>query len=146
MGKLGEKIEDLFTVKQTKYTGKRVLITFAFVILAVMSLPLYFMYEDYAYEKYLQEYSVVSNNVKAYYEANGQYPVGEEISWESEKDLRIFFEENKLNYNRRLYYIDNSLMSEAEDYENTYIIDIDYGTLFTSEFKIYHFERWHLPR
>lgn len=146
MEKIKGKLEDLFVVKQTKYTGKRIFFTFALVILMGMSLPIYFMFEDYNYEKYLIEYEMVDANIKAYYEAEGLYPAAEAIKWDNEKNLRYFFEDNHFNLNRRLYYVDITLMPNISEINYTYIIDIDTGTLFTSEFKIYHFKRWHFAR
>lgn len=142
--KIGDKIEDLFTVKQTKYTGKRLIITLGLAILFIFSLPIYFKYEDYAYEKYKQHYQEATQIIIDYYQAYGVYPTGDQIKWDQEKNLNTFFTENNFNKNRRLYYIDLDVLPEIKAKPFTYILDIDHGVLYTREFRVYQNRRWHL--
>ena len=140
---LRDRIEILFTVKQEKQTGKGILISFIIAVLIFISMPIYFRYEDYAYGRFQKSYHAVKDRVMAYYEVHGAYPQGNEINWEQEKNLARFFEANGMDKNRRLFYLDTEWLSELGQLKETYLIDIDYGMIYTSDFQIFHFARWH---
>ena len=140
--RLSEKFEDLFTVKQTKHTNGRLFFTFCFIFIVVAILPIYFKYEDYAYAKYKEAYQEAQTVVKQYYSEKGEYPMTDPIRWEKEKSLQDFF--SKGLSHGRLYYVDVELVPALKTLKYRYIIDIDRGTLYTSEFIAYRLERWHM--
>ncbi|ABR50279.1 hypothetical protein Amet_4199 [Alkaliphilus metalliredigens QYMF] len=144
MGTLMDKLDSLFTVERKDNNFKRIFMTFVLLILVGVSLPMYFMYEDYAYNKYKDHYEQVKTVVEEYKLQEGVYPVGEEMSWSDEKQLNTFFQSNNFNQARQFYYIDKSLLSQWVPSKYTYIIEIDTGTLYTSEFVVFKNKRWHL--
>lgn len=144
MSKLLKKIDNLFTVKRTKQTPGRIFITFCILLMVVASVPIYFIYEDYTYGKYKEEYYLVKQHIESYKQLEGNYPIGKPIDWKEEKDLALFFEENHLSRDKRLYYIDDSSIPQIRELKYTFIIDVDRGTLYTSEFVVYYFRRLHL--
>ncbi|MCC5911198.1 MAG: hypothetical protein JJT76_12245 [Clostridiaceae bacterium] len=140
-----EKLDTLFTVKQTKYTGKRIFITFCLVVLSVFSLPIYHKYEDYTYGRYSDQYQQASSIIQEYYSEYGEYPVSHSIDWKKEKNLNKFFQENRYDRSRRsLYYVDEDLIPEIDQLRYNYLIDINTGTLYTREWVPYKYRRWHL--
>lgn len=142
---LQEKMDSVFEVKQTKYSGIRIFITFLLIIFMAASLPLYFRYENHVHENYAGDYYQVKNWVEIYASDVGKYPLGEQVSLEEEKHLLAFFEQNHLNPDRNLYYVSTELIPGLEDLKYTYIIDADYGALYTAEYIIYDMRRMHLP-
>jgi hypothetical protein len=142
---LYEKVESLFEVRQTSYTGKRIFLTFILIVLAAASLPLYFRYEEKIHEDYALAYGEAKNWISTYRASHGEYPLGQLVSLEDEKDLKKFFEENRLNVERRLYYANVEKLPELNQHKYTYIIDVDHGTLFTAEYVIYNMRRMHVP-
>lgn len=143
MGPLLEKLEGLFVVKRKETTYKKGLFALVLVLIAGFSLPIYFKYEDYAYGKYKEEYDYVVGEIEMYRDENNNYPLGDPINWNNEKDLKKFFVENKFSTNRELYYIDEYVISELKDKKHTYIIDPQNETVYTSEFIVFHYRRWH---
>lgn len=144
MGKIMEKIENLFVLDRKETTYKRAVLGFIIVLAGVAILPLYFKYEDYTYAKYKKEYDFVVEVVEKYNGENSSYPIGEPINWANEKNLKLFFTENQLSTNRQLYYIDTTLIKELENSKYTYIIDGQRGNVYTREFVVYKNRRWHL--
>jgi hypothetical protein len=142
---LHEKIESLFEVKQTSYTGKRIFFTFILIVLVAASLPIYFRYEEKVHEDYAQEYGEVKKWVAAYKSIHEEYPLGQLVSLEDEKELKAFLGGNRLNSERRLYYANVEKLPELNQLKYTYIIDVDHGTLFTAEYVIYNMRRMHIP-
>ena len=143
--KIQEKIESIFEVKQTKYTGKRIFLTFGLIVLIAFSLPLYFRYEEKVHQAYVAEYQQVKAWTTAFYQEEGHYPLGERVILEEEKDLSVFFHDNNLNPDRRLYFVSNEVLAQADNLKYTYVIDGDNGALFTSEYVIYRMRRMHIP-
>lgn len=144
--KILEKLDGLFTVKQTQYTRKRVFFNLFLAILVIMSLPIYFYYEDWNYEKYLVEYNQASQLINEYTEVNGVYPIGEAVEIQKEKDLYDFFKEMNLSLTREFYYVDMTLLPEFKDFKYTYIIDSTNRYIYTSESVVYKMARWHYAR
>ncbi|MBS4039182.1 MAG: hypothetical protein KGZ81_01140 [Flavobacteriales bacterium] len=148
MGGLGmltrfsEKIEELFTVKQTKYTNGRLMFTFLMIFAVVAILPMYFKYEDYAYAKYKEAYQTAQAVVRQYHSEKGEYPTTGPVQWEKEKSLQEFFSEGLTH--GRLYYVDAELVPELKNFKYRYIVDIDRGTLYTSQHIAYRLKRWHM--
>ena len=142
---LHEKVESLFEVRQTSYTGKRILFTFILIVLTAASLPLYFRYEEKVHEGYALDYGEAKKWVATYKAIHGEYPSGQLVSLEDENDLRKFFVENRLNSERRLYYANAEKLPELNQLKYTYIIDVDHGALFTAEYVIYNMRRMHVP-
>jgi len=143
MNRLLEKIENLFVINRKQTTYTRAFISFIIVLAGVAVLPTYFKYEDYTYAKYKKEYDSVVEIVEQYNKEYGRYPLGEPINWAKEKNLNLFFTENKLSGNRELYYIDIKLLDELKNNKYTYIIDVQHGKLYTREFVVYKNRRWH---
>ncbi len=140
--RLSERFEELFTVKQTKHTNGRLLFTFLLIFAVVAILPLYFKYEDYSYAKYKAAYQEVKLAVEEFHAAQGEYPISTPIQWENEKHLSEFFTEGRTH--GRLYYADVEQLPQLKELKYTYIIDIDRGTLYTSQFIVYRYVRWHM--
>lgn len=143
--KIHEKIESVFEVKQTKYTGKRIFLTFGLIVFMAFSLPLYFMYEEKVHQAYAEEYQQVKNWTTAFYHQEGHYPLGERVILDAEKDLSVFFQENNLNTARDFYYVDKEEIPQIKGLEYTYVIDGANGALFTTEYVIYRMRRRHIP-
>ncbi len=140
--RLSERFEELFTVKQTKHTNGRLLFTFLLVFVAAAILPLYFRYEDYTYAKYKAAYQEVKAAVEEFHAVKGEYPIGHPIQWDNEKQLKAFFSKGRTH--GRLYYVDVEQLTQLKELKYTYLIDIDRGTLYTSQFIAYRLERWHM--
>ena len=145
MDYLHEKMESLFEVKQTEYTGKRILFTFVLIVLMAASLPLYFRYENHAHDRYTQDYERVKEWVVAYEMEHGDYPLGERVVLEDEKHLMAFFQQNHLNPDRNLFYVSDEKLPQLNELKRTYILDADFGILYTAEYIIYDMRRMHLP-
>lgn len=143
--KIHDKIESIFEVRQTKYTGKRIFITFSLVVLMAFSLPLYFRYEEKVHQEYAAEYQQVKEWTTAFYHQEGNYPLGQQVILDDEKDLSAFFRENNLNASRALYYVSVDVIPELSSVKYTYVIDGDNGALFTTEYVIYKMRRMHIP-
>lgn len=143
MGKIIDKLEGLFIVDRKKTTYKKAFFGLILVIIAGFTMPAYFRYESYVYEKYKEEYSYVADRVKVYKNENGVYPLGEPIDWNKEKNLDKFFVENNFSKNNELRYIDTNLLEELKEKKYTYIIDVETGKIYTSEFVVYNIKRWH---
>lgn len=141
--KLSDKLENLFVVDQKKQTGKGIFSTFLIALAIFLIIPGYVRYSKYVYKGYKERYDAVKSSVTAYYETHGVYPIGDAINWGKEKDLSRFMETNRMGKDRRLYYINPSLLPDLGKLKETYLIDIDYGMLYTSEYRIYQFTRWH---
>ncbi len=140
-----EKVESIFEVRQTNYTGKRILFTFVLIVIMAASLPLYFRYENHVHDGYSQDHQTVEQWVSAYEAEWGHYPLGGKVDLEKEKHLKAFFEQNRLNPDRNLYYLSSEKLPALEGMKRTYIIDADYGTLYTAEYIIFDMRRMHLP-
>ncbi|MEN1760954.1 hypothetical protein [Anoxynatronum sibiricum] len=145
METLRDKLESLFEVKQTKYTGKRIALTFLLIVLAAFSLPMYFRYETWVHDTYAAEYHEVKQWVVAYGQDHGTYPLTEKMNLDEEKDLAAFFSENRMNPDRQLYYLDMTAFPKVDDLKYTYVFDPDHQALFTTEYIIYDMKRMHLP-
>ena len=145
METLRDKLESLFEVKQTKYTGKRIALTFLLIVLAAFSLPMYFRYEARVHDAYAAEYHEVKQWVVTYQQDHGGYPLAGQVILEEEKDLAAFFSDNHLNPNRQLYYLDMTTFSAAEGLKYTYVFDPDNQAMFTTEYIVYDMKRMHLP-
>ncbi|MBM7614293.1 hypothetical protein [Alkaliphilus hydrothermalis] len=144
MFKLFEKLDGLFEVKQTKFTGSRIFVALCLMVVMLMSLPMYFKYENYRYQNYYNEYIEAKNLTFDYAEIHGKYPIGEKINLKKEKDLYGFL--NNYLGDRQLYYINTDLIPEMKDFKYTYIFDTKYEYMYTSEFVVYKMRRWHLAR
>ena len=140
---LFEKLEGLFVVERKETTYKKAVIGLIFVIIAGFSPYLYIRYEEYQYGKYKAEFDFVVEVVESYRAENNEYPLGHRIHWDNEKDLKQFFVENKWRLNRELYYIDTNAMEDLKNIKYTYIVDPETEQIYTSEFVIAHFKRWH---
>lgn len=143
MGSLFEKLEGLFVVERKETSYKKAVIGLIFVIIAGFSPYLYIRYEDYQYGKYKAEFDFVVENVENYRTENNEYPLGSVVRWNDEKDLNKFFVENKWRTNRELYYIDIEGIEDLKNIKYTYIVDPETEQIYTSEFVIAHFKRWH---
>ncbi len=143
--KVQESIESIFEVKQTKYTGKRIFFTFCLVVLMAFSLPMYFRYEAKVHHAYATEYQQVKAWTVAYYQQHGNYPVKEQVALADEKDLAVFFETYHLDENQDIYYLQQEKWPHTEALKYTYVINVNQGTLFTTEYVIYHMRRMHIP-
>ncbi len=143
--KIHDKVESIFEVKQTKYTGKRIFLTFGLIVLMAFSLPLYFRHEEKVHQAYAAEYQQVKEWTDTYYHQKGNYPLGQRVTLEDEKDLSAFFHEYNLNTARDLYYLDHKEAPQLDGLKYTYVIDGDNGALFTTEFVIYRMRRMHIP-
>lgn len=137
--------EGLFEVRQSTFTGRKIFFSFCLLMLIGMSLPMYFMYEDRVQEKYAHEFTMVREAAGEYREATGGYPVGDPINWEREKNLAEFFRESHLETTRQLYYLDPDQLTDPGRVRYTYIIDVNTGLMFTSEYVIYRMRRMHIP-
>ena len=143
MNKVLEKMDSLFNVERKELTYKKGFFMLALILLAGFSIPLYSKYEDYKYSQYKPEYNSVVEIVESYKNQEGEYPIGSKVNLNKEKDLSKFFTENSLSWGNELYYIDTSLIDELEKTKYTYIVDIDKEKIYTSEFVVYKFRRWH---
>jgi len=143
--KIHEAVESIFEVKQTKYTGKRIFLSFGLIVLMAFSLPLYFRHEEKVHQEYAAEYQQVKEWTTVFYHQEGHYPLGQQVMLEDEKDLSAFFQDNNLNTARVLYYLDHKDMPQLNGLEHTYVIDGDNGALFTTEYVIYRMRRMHIP-
>lgn len=142
LSRLSEKFEGLFVVKQTQHTNTRLFLTFCLIFVVMAILPLYFKYEDYNYGKYKVAYQEARSIVRQYHGEHGEYPIGGAVDLREEKSLRDFFADGLTH--GRLYYVDLELVPALSALKYRYIIDIDRGTLYTSEHVAYRLERWHL--
>lgn len=145
MSKLLEKFEDLFVPKRKETTYKRAMIGLVLVLMAGFSMPAYFRYEDHIYEKYKYEYNQIREKVNQYKGEYGTYPIREAIIWSKEENLREFIEDKKLTISDQVYYLDQKLIEGSEDTKYTYMIDIRTERIYTREFVVYKFSRWHFP-
>ncbi len=145
MNKLLEKFEGLFYVRRKEPTYRKALFTLTLVLITGFSLPIYLKYEDYSYGKYKEEYNSVVEIVQRYKDQNEEYPIGNIVNWDNEEDLNMFFKDNNLSRSSSLYYIDINILDELKDKKYTYIIDIEKNNMYTSEFVVYNFRRWHFP-
>ena len=143
--KIHDKIESVFEVKQTKFTGTRIFITFSLIVLMAFSLPMYFRYEEKVHQEYSAEYQQVKDWTTAFYHQEGKYPLGRQVNLDDEKDLSAFFQENSLNTSRTLYYVNSDDLPQLNTLKYTYVIDGDNGALFTTEYVIYKMRRMHIP-
>lgn len=143
MGKILDKLDALFYVNRKKLTYKKGCLMFVLVLLAGFSLPIYIKYEDYTYDKYKAEYNYVLEILETYKSEEGEYPIGEKADLNEEDDLKEFIMQNNFRIGNDLYYIDTSLIDKLGDIKNTYIIDMDTHRIYTGEFVVYRFTRWH---
>jgi len=144
LNKLLEKLDGLFEVKQTKFTGKRIFLALCLVVVMVMSLPMYFKYENYRYQNYYNEYNEAKGLIFQYVATHDEFPIGDKINLKKEKNL-IGFLNNNIG-DRQLYHINTDLIPEMKKFKYTYIIDTKYEFLYTSEFVVYEMRRWHFAR
>jgi len=66
MGKIIDKLEDLFIVGRKEKTYTKIFVALIVLVMIWLSLPMYFKYENYVYEKYSEEYKYVSEIVEVY--------------------------------------------------------------------------------
>lgn len=143
--KVHEKIESIFEVKQTKYTGIRISITFSLIVLMAFSLPMYFRYEEKVHQEYMEEYQQVKEWTTSFYHQEGGYPLGRQVNLDDEKDLFAFLKEYNINTSRSLYYVNIDDLPQLNTLKHTYVIDGESGVLFTTEYVIYKMRRMHIP-
>ncbi len=143
MGKILDKLDTLFYLNRGELTYKKGCFMIVLVLLVGFSLPIYIKYEDYTYGKYKAEYTYVEEMLETYKSEEGNHPVGEKVDLNKEDDLKQFIMQNNFKIGNDLYYIDTSLIDELANVKNTYIIDTDSNRIYTSEFAVYRFTRWH---
>lgn len=144
MGRVLEMIDELFTVKQSKFTKSKLFFTFILALVGFMLFPIFFRIEDYNYNKYKSDYNYGQEIITEYHQKMGEYPVKEAVDLNKEEKLKEFLSKNnKDDENTRLYYIDVGLVPRINELKYTFIVDIDKGTLYTRESIAYRFARWH---
>lgn len=143
--KIQDWFDSLFEVKQKKQTGLTILGSFLLLILVGNSLFFILTYQKRAYEAFQVEYTLVKDALNMYMSHADTPPLKEAISWDKEKDLALFFEENNLSKSASYYYLDLEALALATKPKKTYILDVERMVLYTSEFVSFGMRRWHLP-
>lgn len=143
--KIQDWFDSLFEVKRKKQTGFTILGSFLLLMLVGNSLFFLLTYQKRAYEAFQVEYALVKDALNMYMSHADTPPLKEAISWDKEKDLAIFFEENNLSKSTSYYYLDLEALALATKPRKTYILDVERMVLYTSEFVSFGMRRWHLP-
>ena len=137
--------DSLFEVKQSKFTLKKVFLTFALFILVGSALPMTMVYQKNNYAAYAQEFFMVEEAVEQFVKVHGYLPIGNEVDWKKEKDLRAFFETSSVTMGTTFYYLDLNMLTLETPVERTYVIDHERESIYTREFVSYDMRRWHIP-
>lgn len=142
---IAEFVDSLFEVKQSKFTLKKVFLTFALFILVGSTLPMTMVSQKNNYAAYAKEFSMVREAYEAFVDAHGYAPVGNEVDWKKEKDLSDYFEESNVTKGATFYYLDLGALSLDTPVKRTYVLDMEKERLYTREFVSYDMRRWHFP-
>lgn len=137
--------ERLFEVKRTKQTPLRIFLTFIAYILVGSSLFMMLNYQSNRYTRYEIEHQMVFDAIKQYKELNGAYPLLAQVNWEKETALNNFFIADMNQSDTHFYYVDYEALMLEESLKYTYIFDLEFEKLYTSEPIGYGGNHWHAP-